>query len=104
VLTDGFPVRGLPAPGLAVWKGDRSAPRSPRPSVLAKVTGTGSWPGCTRVPAYDFLGHKGYVTPVHNAALDEHGRARAPVLLRQRGPAGAPATARTSGAGRTRVR
>ena len=24
-------------------------------------------------PAYDFLGHKGYVTPVHNAALDEHG-------------------------------
>ena len=24
-------------------------------------------------PAYDFLGHKGYVTPVHNAALDAYG-------------------------------
>ena len=24
-------------------------------------------------PTYDFLGHKGYITPVHNAALDEHG-------------------------------
>src|SRR5829696_3540096 len=23
VLTDGFPIRGLPAPALAVWKGDR---------------------------------------------------------------------------------
>ncbi len=26
-----------------------------------------------RWPSYDFLGHKGYVTPVHSAALEEHG-------------------------------
>jgi ribonuclease HII len=24
-------------------------------------------------PAYDFVTHKGYITPTHTAALDEHG-------------------------------
>ena len=43
-------------------------------SVLAKVTRDRIMAGLHEVfPAYDFLGHKGYVTPVHNAALDEHG-------------------------------
>lgn len=30
ILTDGFPVPGLPAPSLAVWKGTRSPPASRR--------------------------------------------------------------------------
>jgi ribonuclease HII len=74
VLTDGFPVRGLPAPGLAVWKGDRVSASIAAASVLAKVTRDRIMAGLhDRWPAYDFLGHKGYVTPVHNAALDAHG-------------------------------
>jgi ribonuclease HII len=74
VLTDGFPVRGLPAPGLAVWKGDRVSASIAAASVLAKVTRDRIMARLhERWPRYDFLGHKGYVTPVHSAALDEHG-------------------------------
>ena len=74
VLTDGFPVDGLGVPGLAVWKGDRVAACIAAASVLAKVTRDrlmvemdAQW------PAYDFKTHKGYITDVHSAALDEHG-------------------------------
>lgn len=74
VLTDGFPIRGLPAPGLAVWKGDRVSATVAAASVLAKVTRDRIMAGLHEdYPAYDFVGHKGYVTAVHNAALDEHG-------------------------------
>jgi ribonuclease HII len=74
VLTDGFPIRGLPAPGLAVWKGDRVSASIAAASVVAKVTRDRIMAGLhERFPTYDFLGHKGYVTPVHNAALDAHG-------------------------------
>ena len=38
VLTDGFPVDGLGAPGLAVWKGDRVAACVAAASIIAKVT------------------------------------------------------------------
>jgi ribonuclease HII len=74
VLTDGFPVDGLGAPGLAVWKGDRVAACISAASVLAKVTRDrlmvdldAEW------PAYDFKTHKGYITDVHAAALTAHG-------------------------------
>ena len=74
VLTDGFPIRGLPAPGLAVWKGDRVSATVAAASVLAKVTRDRLMAELhERYPSYDFLGHKGYVTPVHSAALDAHG-------------------------------
>lgn len=74
VLTDGFPIRGLPAPGLAVWKGDRVSATVAAASVLAKVTRDRIMADLhERFPAYDFVGHKGYVTPVHDAALDRHG-------------------------------
>jgi ribonuclease HII len=74
VLTDGFPVAGLPAPGLAVWKGDRVSASIAAASVVAKVTRDRIMAGLhERFPAYDFLGHKGYVTPVHNRALDDVG-------------------------------
>jgi ribonuclease HII len=74
VLTDGFPVDGLGAPGLAVWKGDRVAACIAAASVLAKVTRDrimtdlhAAW------PAYDFATHKGYITDDHTRALEAHG-------------------------------
>lgn len=74
VLTDGFPVDGLDVPGLAMWKGDRVAACISAASVIAKVTRDrimmrlhDEWPD------YDFATHKGYVTPEHSEALDEHG-------------------------------
>jgi len=70
VLTDGFPVRGLGAPALAVWKGDQVTASVTAASVVAKVTRDrvmveldGSY------PAYGFARHKGYSTPEHMAAL-----------------------------------
>src|SRR3954449_9074228 len=74
VLTDGFPVAGLAQPGLAVWKGDRVAACVAPASVLAKVTRDRIMLELhERWPAYDFAGHKGYITDVHSAALDRHG-------------------------------
>ena len=74
VLTDGFPVAGLPAPGLAVWKGDRVSASIAAASVVAKVTRDRMMVDLhASHPAYDFALHKGYVTPTHNAALDAHG-------------------------------
>lgn len=74
VLTDGFPVAGLPAPGLAVWKGDRVSASIAAASVVAKVTRDRIMDRLhEHYPAYDFAGHKGYVTPTHNDALVEHG-------------------------------
>ena len=70
VLTDGFPVRGLGTPALAVWKGDQVTASVAAASVVAKVTRDrmmvaldGSY------PAYGFARHKGYSTPEHMTAL-----------------------------------
>ncbi|WP_183098988.1 ribonuclease HII [Nocardioides pelophilus] len=74
VLTDGFPVDGLGAPGLAVWKGDRVAACVAAASVIAKVTRDRLMDELDQEwPAYDFRTHKGYITPTHTAALDQHG-------------------------------
>jgi len=74
VLTDGFPVDGLGVPGLAVWKGDRVAASIAAASVIAKVTRDRMMVQMHEAfPAYDFATHKGYSTPVHQAALREHG-------------------------------
>lgn len=74
VLTDGFPVDGLGVPGLAVWKGDRVAACVAAASVIAKVTRDRIMTGLAReFPDYSFDIHKGYCTPLHQAALDEHG-------------------------------
>jgi ribonuclease HII len=74
VLTDGFPVPGLPAPALAVWKGDRVAAGVAAASVLAKVTRDRMMVELhERFPQYDFARHKGYATPEHAAALVAHG-------------------------------
>lgn len=74
VLTDGFPVDGLGAPGLAVWKGDRVAGCIAAASVVAKVTRDRLMADLDATyPDYDFATHKGYVTAAHTEALERHG-------------------------------
>ncbi|WP_345421946.1 ribonuclease HII [Pseudonocardia xishanensis] len=74
VLTDGFPVRGFGRPSLAVPKGDLTAACVAAASVLAKVTRDRMMVELdARFPQYRFAEHKGYNTPVHEAALAEHG-------------------------------
>ncbi len=74
VLTDGFPIAGMPAPSLAVWKGDRVAACVAAASVVAKVTRDRLMADLhARFPAYGFATHKGYSTPEHQAALRAHG-------------------------------
>jgi len=74
VLTDGFPVRGLGVPGLAIWKGDRVTASVAAASVVAKVSRDRMMRDLhERYPLYGFDRHKGYVTDEHEAALAEHG-------------------------------
>jgi ribonuclease HII len=74
VLTDGFAIKGMPAPTLAVWKGDRVAACVAAASVVAKVTRDRLMVELhERFPAYDFARHKGYATPEHTAAMRAHG-------------------------------
>jgi ribonuclease HII len=74
VLTDGFPVRGLGVPGLAVWKGDRVNASVAAASVIAKVSRDRMMRDLhERYPLYGFDRHKGYVTDEHVSALAEHG-------------------------------
>ncbi|MFJ2031370.1 ribonuclease HII [Streptosporangium sp. NPDC087985] len=74
VLTDGFPVPGLPVPSLGVWKGDQVVACVAAASIVAKVTRDrmmieldGSH------PEYGFAVHKGYGTVSHRRALEAHG-------------------------------
>jgi ribonuclease HII len=74
VLTDGFPVRGLGAPALAVWKGDRVTASVAAASVVAKVSRDRMMRDLhERYPLYGFDRHKGYSTDEHERALTEHG-------------------------------
>ena len=74
VLTDGFPVRGLGVPSLAMWKGDQVAACVAAASILAKVTRDRIMTDLhERHPEYGFARHKGYCTADHADALMEHG-------------------------------
>jgi ribonuclease HII len=74
VLTDGFPVRGLGSPALAVWKGDRVAASVAAASIVAKVTRDRMMLELDeRYPEYGFCRHKGYVTVEHLQVLEELG-------------------------------
>lgn len=74
VLTDGFPVPGLPAPALAVWKGDRVAACVAAASVLAKVARDRLMVQLAQEhPGYGFEVHKGYATAEHQQALRQRG-------------------------------
>jgi len=74
VLTDGFPVRGLGVPALAMWKGDEVAACVAAASIVAKVTRDRIMTGLAeQYPAYGFARHKGYSTRSHMRALARHG-------------------------------
>jgi ribonuclease HII len=74
VLTDGFAVRGLGVPALAMWKGDAVAACVAAASVVAKVTRDCMMRDLhLRFPEYGFARHKGYSTPAHMKALAAHG-------------------------------
>ena len=74
VLTDGFPVRGLAVPALAMWKGDEVAACVAAASIVAKVTRDQIMRGLHKeYPEYNFSRHKGYSTRSHMKALAEHG-------------------------------
>jgi ribonuclease HII len=77
VLTDGFPVRGLAVPALAMWKGDEVALCVAAASIVAKVTRDQIMRGLHKdYPEYGFSRHKGYSTPTHMRALTDHGPCR----------------------------
>ena len=70
VLTDGFPVRGLGTPALAVWKGDQVTASVAAASIVAKVTRDRMMVELDKsYPCYGFARHKGYSTPEHMTAL-----------------------------------
>ena len=74
VLTDGFPIPGMPSPACAVWKGDQVIGCVAAASVVAKVTRDRIMRELdVRFPEYAFASHKGYCTPEHDAALMENG-------------------------------
>lgn len=74
VLTDGFPVDGLGAPSLAMWKGDAVAASVAAASVLAKVARDRIMTDyATDFPGYGFEVHKGYCTPAHQERLEALG-------------------------------
>ncbi|MBB4705535.1 ribonuclease HII [Sphaerisporangium siamense] len=74
VLIDGFPVPGLPAPSLAVWKGDQVSACVAAASIVAKVTRDRMMTSLNDLyPQYGFAEHKGYVTAAHRRALAAHG-------------------------------
>jgi len=74
VLTDGFPVPGMPATTTAIIKGDQVCASIAAASVVAKVTRDRIMTDLhERYPEYDFAQHKGYVTAGHAAALTRFG-------------------------------
>jgi ribonuclease HII len=106
VLTDGFPVRGLAVPALAMWKGDEVAACVAAASIVAKVTRDQIMRGLHKeYPQYGFSRHKGYSTPSHMTALADHGpcpqhrMSFANVIGVVRARAGLPAAASPEAAG-----
>jgi ribonuclease HII len=73
-LTDGFPVARMPCPALGIKKGDAVSASVAAASIVAKVTRDRIMLRLDRrYPAFGFSHNKGYGTPDHWAALDEHG-------------------------------
>jgi ribonuclease HII len=74
VLTDGFALRGIPAPHLAIKKGDAVAACVAAASIVAKVTRDHAMDRYhRRFPQYGFDQHRGYGTPSHRAAIARFG-------------------------------
>ena len=74
VLSDGFPVRRLPVPNLAIKKGDAVTASVAAASIVAKVTRDRMMDRYhRRFPVYGFDRNRGYGTAEHRAAIREHG-------------------------------
>ncbi|MGA0112693.1 MAG: ribonuclease HII [Candidatus Nanopelagicaceae bacterium] len=74
ILTDGYEIVGLPAPALAVWKGDQVALSISAASILAKVYRDRVMEDLdSKYPEYGFAAHKGYVTRNHQESLKKYG-------------------------------
>ena len=74
VLTDGFPLRGVRAPNLAIKKGDAITASVAAASVIAKVTRDRIMERYhRRYPQYGFDHHRGYGTASHRAAIARFG-------------------------------
>ena len=77
ILVDGLPVPDLPAPSLAIVKGDSKSISIMAASIVAKVTRDQMMLELDRqYPEYGFASHKGYCTKEHLAAIDRHGPCR----------------------------
>ena len=74
VLIDGRPVKPFPIPQTALVGGDGLSFSIAAASIIAKVTRDRLMIEMhARFPEYDFARHKGYGTPHHLAALQQHG-------------------------------
>ena len=74
ILVDGRHVKVLRFPQTALVKGDSLSYSIAAASVLAKVTRDRMMEAFDRAyPVYGFGAHKGYGTPQHLAAIEEHG-------------------------------
>ncbi len=74
VLVDGNRLPSLPCPAEAVIGGDRSVLAIGAASILAKTTRDAEMMALdSSYPQWGFAIHKGYPTPAHLRALDEHG-------------------------------
>lgn len=70
VLSDGYPIPGLVAPNLAIWKGDQVALTVSAASILAKVARDRIMRELdVRFPGYGLAEHKGYGTAAHQKAI-----------------------------------
>lgn len=77
ILTDGYEIEGLSSPSLAVWKGDQVAISISAASILAKVYRDRLMQILDKeYPGYGLALHKGYVTRVHQQALETIGVSR----------------------------
>ena len=71
---DGNIAPALPIPAITVIGGDAKVPSISAASVIAKVARDAEMTDWAETyPGYGFEKHKGYATPAHMAALDEHG-------------------------------
>ena len=74
VLTDGYEIKGMSIPSLAIWKGDQVAPSISAASVIAKVTRDRILVELdSKYPGYGLAKHKGYITAAHTKALESLG-------------------------------
>lgn len=74
VLTDGYPIKGLEIPSLAVWKGDAVSLAVGSASIIAKVVRDRIMVSFdSEYPGYGFAQHKGYSSPGHMQAIERLG-------------------------------